>query len=101
MKIDKKDRRADPNNVYVTVIGKSVNLRSVLLRLCLKAISLGRTTVTAYRARPSKNPRPESVAIENQEFDANKLLSDLRNNPGIDTAFGLPPCPNSGMSAKL
>lgn len=32
MKIDKKDRRADPNNVYVTVIGKSVNLRSVLLK---------------------------------------------------------------------
>ena len=69
--------------------------------LCLKAISLGHTTVTAYRARPSKNPRPESVAIENKEFDANKLLSDLRNNPGVNTAFGLPPGPNSGMSAKL
>lgn len=75
--------------------------RFYIRAVCLKAIALGRETVTVYRARPSDNPRPESIAIENKQFDANKILNDLRVNIGVDTVLGLPPGPNSGMSVKL
>src|SRR6266851_5569734 len=33
--------------------------------------------------------------------DPKALLTDLRSNPGVDTALGLPPGPNSGLSARL
>lgn len=66
----------------------------------IKAIDLGQNFVTAYRARLSNNPRPESVAIEGQNFNAEMLLNDLRIHSGIDTALGLAG-PNSGMSVRL
>lgn len=75
--------------------------RFYIRAVCCKAIALGKEKVTVYRARPSDNPRPESIAIENQQFDANKLLDDLRTNIGVDTEHGLPTGPNSGMSVKL
>jgi hypothetical protein len=38
----------------------------------------------------------------NTKISAKLLLDDLRNSSqGVDTALGLPPGPNSGLSAKL
>ena len=68
--------------------------------IALRAISTGQT-LTIYRARHSENPRSESEAMIGKEIDAYKLLSDLHDNIGTDTALGLPPGPNSGLSIKL
>jgi hypothetical protein len=89
-----------PNNANVTLCEGEFN-RFYIRAVCIKANASGKNYVTAYRARGSDNPRPESVAIEGQQFETDKLLNDLRTNIGIDTALGLPPGPNSGMSVKL
>jgi len=70
----------------------------------LKNAGVGAGMVTVYRARYSENPRPESIALDGTQIDANSLLLDLRENAsvdGINTALGLPPGPNSGMSVRL
>ena len=74
--------------------------RYYIRAVCIKAIASANKYVTAYRARRSDNPRPESAAIEGRQFEAEKLLSDLRTNIGVDTSLGLP-SPNSGMSIRL
>jgi len=89
-----------PYNANVTLCEGEFN-RFYIRAVCLKALNTGQKFVTAYRARSSTNPRPESIAIEGKQFDAKKLLDDLRENIGVDTALGLPPGPNSGMSVKL
>jgi hypothetical protein len=68
--------------------------------LCLRAMEEG-ATICVYRARHSENPRMESEALIGQFFDPTQLIADLRNNIGIDTAFGLPAGPNSGLSIEL
>jgi len=57
--------------------------------------------IEVYRARASTNPRPDSELLIGQNLDPEKLLMDLRENKGIDTSFGLPNGPNSGLSIKL
>ena len=69
--------------------------------LCLRAIEEGIGQVVVYRARASSSPRQESEELIGSSLDAEALLNDLRENMGIDTAFGLPPGPNSGLSARL
>lgn len=68
--------------------------------LCRRAVAAGIGELVIYRARESANPRPESVAREGASIDAAGLLADLRDNPGVDTALGLP-TPNSGMSVRF
>ncbi len=75
--------------------------RFYIRAVCLKAINLNQELITVYRARESANPRSTSIELENTTFSAKDLLNDLRVNIGVDTAFGLPPGPNSGMSVKL
>lgn len=75
--------------------------RFYLRGLCLRAIDDGANVVVVYRARSSSNPRPESEELIGRTFNATGLLADLRSNPGVDTALGLPPGPNSGLSARL
>ena len=75
--------------------------RFYIRAVCIKAMSVGQQYVTAYRARPSNSPRAESLEIESKQFNAEVLLKDLRANIGINTALGLPPGPNSGMSVHL
>ena len=89
-----------PTNANITLCEGEFN-RFYIWAVCIKAIASGKKYVTAYRARRSDNPRSESVAIEGQQFEADKLLNDLRTNIGVDTALGLPPGPNSGMSVRL
>jgi hypothetical protein len=75
--------------------------RFYLRAICLAAIADGIDHVVVYRARHSENPRRESEAMIGTKLDPHKLLEDLRNNVGWDTYLGLPPGPNSGLSAKL
>ncbi len=69
--------------------------------VCLRAMSEGKTQVRVYRAKHVDNPRPESEAKIGVLVDAQKLLNDLRANPGVEPALGIPPGPNSGLSVQL
>lgn len=75
--------------------------RFYLRALCLKAIAQGIPHLVIYRAKAVVSPRPESEAKIGSTVDAAALLADLRANIGIDTFLGLPPGPNSGLSARL
>ncbi|TFI45050.1 hypothetical protein E4P29_04775 [Rhodococcus sp. 1R11] len=57
--------------------------------------------IEIYRGRSSSNPRSASVALEGQRLAADVLLDDLRANTRTDTALGLPPGPNSGLTGEL
>lgn len=89
-----------PHNANVTLCEGEFN-RFYIRAVCVRALNTGQKFVTAYRARLSAISRPESIAIEGKQFDAEMLLKDLRENIGVETALGLPPGPNSGMSVKL
>ena len=74
--------------------------RFYIRALCLRAIESDQE-LKVYRARHSDNPRMESQLMIGQTVDPNKLLGDLRQNIGVDTALGLPAGPNSGLSVRL
>jgi hypothetical protein len=74
--------------------------RYYLRGLCLRAIEEG-VMIEIYRARESITPRELSSGLIGKLIDPQSLLSDLRENTGVDTALGLPPGPNSGLSGKL
>ena len=69
--------------------------------LCLRAIADGRPELEIYRAMARKTPRPGSEARVGERLNARYLFYDLRRHPGINTALGLPPGPNSGLSVRL
>jgi hypothetical protein len=75
--------------------------RFYIRAVCACAIEDGTVNVTVYRAKDVINPRPESEAKINEAIPAQALLTDLRAHPGVDTALGLPPGPNSGLSVRL
>ncbi|MBN3218551.1 hypothetical protein [Pectobacterium polaris] len=68
--------------------------------LCAAVASEGNGAVEAYRARDSANPRSESEAIIGRHFSPLDILNDLRSNPGVESALGVPSGPNSGISIK-
>lgn len=57
--------------------------------------------IEIYRGRFSSVPRPESQTLVGQRLAAGPLLQDLRTHTGVDSALGLPPGPNSGLTGKL
>ena len=57
--------------------------------------------IEVYRGRPSSTPRRESEALLGQHLVAGTLLTDLREHIGVDSALGLPPGPNSGLTGRL
>lgn len=69
--------------------------------VCVRALADGIRHVVVYRARASENPRPESQALIGTLIDAATLLRDLRVHPGVETALGVPPGPNSGLSVYI
>ena len=69
--------------------------------LCLAAIEAGIAALQVYRAKPVLNPRPESMAKIGTMISPATLLQDLRTHQGTDTALGLPPGPNSGLSVRI
>ncbi len=74
--------------------------RFYIRALCRIAISNG-CKLKIYRAKLSSSPRIESERKIGSFIDPEQLLWDLRNNVGTDTALGLPPGPNSGLSVEL
>ncbi len=69
--------------------------------LCRRAIDEGRPKLEVYRAKQVSQPRLDSEAKIGISINAEALLTDLRAHTGVDTAFGLPNGPNSGLSVKL
>lgn len=69
--------------------------------LCRRAIDEGIQELMIVRAKAVNVPRPESLAKIGMRVNAQNLLDDLRANPGVDAALGLPAGPNSGLSIKL
>ena len=69
--------------------------------LCQRVVQQGTGSLIVYRAKEVSSPRAESQALIGTQIDAQQTLADLRDNPGIDTALGLPPGPNSGLSIRL
>jgi hypothetical protein len=69
--------------------------------LCRRAIADGITELIVYRAKEVMNARSESIRKIGTSLDPTTVLDDLRTHPGTDTAMGLPPGPNSGLSVKL
>jgi hypothetical protein len=75
--------------------------RFYIRALCLRAIEEGIPEVIVYRAKAVQNARSESERKIGQRVPAEPLLHDLRTHPGVDTALGLPPGPNSGLCVRL
>lgn len=74
--------------------------RFYIRALCRRAIEVG-AKIQIYRAKESAVPRQESLALVGTEVEPERILEDLRTNVGVDTVLGLPPGPNSGLSARL
>jgi len=75
--------------------------RFYIRAICLRAIEDGISEVVVYRAKSVQHARAESERKIGQRIPAEPLLRDLREHPGVDTALGLPPGPNSGLSVQL
>lgn len=75
--------------------------RFYIRAICARAIQDGISGVVVFRAKVVKNARSASEQVIGQTMPAVTLLNDLRSSPGIDTALGLPPGPNSGLSVQL
>jgi hypothetical protein len=75
--------------------------RFYLRGLCRRALATDGQAIEIYRARASAEPRRESEAMIGKRLDPTTLLADLREHTGVDTALGLPPGPNSGLSGRL
>lgn len=104
---DKEARNGKNGITYVKIpetanqtLAESEFNRFYIRGLALRAINSGQN-LTIYRARHSDNPRPESEIMIGKQISAEKLLNDLRDSIGVDTALGLPAGPNSGLSVKL
>ena len=69
--------------------------------LCRYAIEHNIPALEIYRAKAVMTPRSASEAKRGQMISAEALLRDLRTSQGMDTALGLPPGPNSGLSVRL
>lgn len=89
-----------PYNANETLAEGEFN-RFYMRALCLRVIKDGKGKLKVYRAKQVNNARQESMNKIGQIVDPEKLLSDLRANVGSDTALGLPPGPNSGLSIEI
>ena len=74
--------------------------RFYIRAVCIRALEGGQGSVLIYRGRHSTDPRPESEALIGSLMQAERLLNDLRQEPGVDAALGLAR-PNSGLTVKL
>lgn len=88
-----------PYNANETLAEGEFN-RFYIRALCQRAIEDGEK-LEVYRAKAVVNARSASQAKIGESVDPIKLLEDLRNSIGVDTALKLPPGPNSGLSVKI
>jgi hypothetical protein len=75
--------------------------RYYIRALCRRALENTNYKIVAYRAKEVSDPRPASEAKIGESYDPQQLLNDLRDTIGVDTGFGLPPGPNSGLTVQL
>ncbi|HYO54337.1 hypothetical protein [Archangium sp.] len=75
--------------------------RFYIRALCLRAIADGVEELIVYRAKSVAQPRWESESKVGEAIDPHRLLRDLRANPGVETALGVPGGPGSGLSVRL
>jgi hypothetical protein len=75
--------------------------RFYMRALCRRVIEDGIKSVVVYRAKEVSNPRSASEEVLGKHMAPESLLEDLRTHPGVDTALGLPPGPNSGLCIRL
>jgi hypothetical protein len=84
------------------VLAESEFNRYYIRGLARRAIEDGIPELVIYRAKPAKNPRPESEARVETSISPQDLLDDLRAHPGDEPpALGVPSGPNSGLSVRL
>ena len=91
---------AMPSNAHERLAEGEFN-RFYIRAICLRAIEDKVSQVIVYRAKAVQNARAESQQKIGQSVPPEPLLQDLRAHPGVDTALGLPPGPNSGLCVKL
>lgn len=73
--------------------------RFYIRAICVWSMKHGKS-LRVYRAKHVENARSASELKIGQSADPQQLLNDLRANPGVDTALGLPAGPNSGLSVE-
>lgn len=109
-RLNRTEERRKPRGGYTTVrvpvtaaetMAEGEFNRFYIRGLCVRALSSGQPRLTIYRAKAVNEPRPDSETKIGSVIEAGALLHDLRVHPGVDTALGLPPGPNSGLSARL
>ena len=67
--------------------------------VCSKALEVSEDAVViVYRARPSRNPRPESEALIDNHLEARSVLTSLRTSR-IDRSVSIPQV-NSGLNLR-
>ena len=92
---------ATPQNA-AEVLAESEFNRYYIRGLARRAIEDGIDELVVYRAKPARNPRPESESRVETTFSPEELLQDLRAHPGDEPpALGVPSGPNSGLSVRL
>jgi hypothetical protein len=75
--------------------------RYYIRAVCRRALEDKLPFVIVYRAKPVRNPRPESVELVENTLEPAALLEDLRAHPGESTELNVPAGPNSGISVRL
>lgn len=68
--------------------------------VCVDVLAANGSTVEVYRGKAVTNPRARSQALIGRVLPAAALLGDLRTSIGVETAMGLPPGPNSGLTVR-
>lgn len=69
--------------------------------ICRRAMDRPVAEIEIYRGKAVEVPRAGSEAKIGMRFPAALVLADLRNSVGLEPSLGLPPGPNSGLTARL
>ena len=84
------------------VLAESEFNRYYIRGLARRALQDGISELVVYRAKPVRNPRPESEARVDTSLPPKELLLDLRAHPGDELpVLGIPSGPNSGLTVRL
>ena len=84
------------------VLGEGEFNRYYIRGLARRAIEDDISALVVYRAKPARNPRPESESRIETALSPQELLEDLRAHPGDELPrLGVPSGPNSGLSVRL
>lgn len=83
------------------VLAESEFNRFYIRALARRAIEDGIHELVIYRAKPVRNPRPESEALVETTLAPEDVLADLRAHPDQPPSLGVPSGPNSGLSVRL